>query len=105
MKRHRIILLICCGLLTLVSGSVSGVVRTWDGGGGNSDWFTDANWSGDSRPGAGDDAEIGGGVTVVLSAGTPALSAFTITNATLVFTNWTTTLDATNVTVKNGGGV
>ncbi|HEX7255988.1 MAG TPA: Calx-beta domain-containing protein [Gaiellaceae bacterium] len=28
--------------------------KTWDGGGGNNSWFTAANWSGDTLPGAAD---------------------------------------------------
>lgn len=48
-------------ILTLVGGGVfwfareaQGVNRTWDCGGGDSSWNNDANWSGDTEPGASD---------------------------------------------------
>lgn len=34
------------------------VTRTWDGGGGDNNWFTAANWSGDTRPGSSDIAQF-----------------------------------------------
>jgi len=38
--------------------------NTWDGGGGNNDWQTGANWSRDFVPTAGQDALVGSGYTV-----------------------------------------
>ena len=94
-----------CMLLvaTCLFPTAEATLRTWDGGGGTSDWFTDANWSGDAKPVDGDDVEIAGGATVLLSADSPVLASATITNATLVFTNWSTTLTATNVYVRDSG--
>jgi len=34
------------------------VVRTWDGGGGDGKWSTPANWSNNTLPGSGDNAQI-----------------------------------------------
>src|SRR5262245_12286561 len=37
-------------------------VSTWDGGGGDSNWTTAANWDGDVAPAAGDDLVFAGTV-------------------------------------------
>src|SRR3990167_8898192 len=51
--------------LVLIGGGVFwythealGVTRTWDGGGGNANWNTSANWSGDVAPGTSDIANF-----------------------------------------------
>ncbi|MBF0331634.1 MAG: hypothetical protein HQL17_06825 [Candidatus Omnitrophica bacterium] len=44
-------------ILAMLMGSASmaqAVVRTWDGGGGNANWATPANWSADTLPGTSD---------------------------------------------------
>lgn len=90
--------------LALVSASAE--TRTWSGAGGNSDWFDAANWTpNDSYPVAGDTAVIQDGARVVLSNATDWLDAVTITNAYLLFTNWTTRLCATTITVKADGWI
>jgi len=91
------------GVMALSSALVpcSATPRVWTGGAGNSDWFADANWGG-QHPLDGDTATISG-ATVILSGNSAALSSFTITNATLFFTNWATTLRATNVFIRNAG--
>ena len=82
--------------------------KTWTASGTN-DWWTDGNWSPSGAPHAGDDVVItNAGVGVLLTNTAPAsgwLSSLTISNATapgasLIFSNWTTALSATNVTIK-----
>lgn len=79
--------------------------RTWVGATGN--WFVAANWTpNDSWPTNGDDATITNGC-VILTNTTAALSSLSISNATLVFTNATTNLEAKllagNVYVRSSG--
>lgn len=75
--------------------------RVWSGP-ANGDWCTAANWTpNDAYPQAGDAVRIASG-SVVLNTDTAALGALVITNATLTFTNWITTLTATTVTVEKG---
>jgi hypothetical protein len=52
---------------------------TWDGGGGNSFWSTAYNWDGNVLPGILDTAQIGTGITAVLSssASITSLNVFT----------------------------
>ncbi len=77
------------------------VPREWTGGAGTPDWFTAANWSpADAAPQPGDAIIIANGAAVLLAANTPMLGSFAITNATLTFTNWNTTLRATNVFIR-----
>jgi hypothetical protein len=80
--------------------------RTWDGSSGT-DWFTADNWTPAQVPTNGDDVVIDASAApatnVIVSTQTAALGSFSITNAVLTFTNWTTTLNATNVTIGTGG--
>ena len=64
-------------------------------------WTNGAVWSLGRYPEANDAVVISNNIT--LSDPTEILYAFTITNATLTFTNWTTALNATTVSIKNGG--
>lgn len=66
------------------------------------DWFSPANWNGNSVPTAGDNVLIPYGASVVLSNTTPELASAYVAG-TLVFTNWTTCLSATNVVVVPSG--
>lgn len=76
---------------------------------GTNDWFgSTTNWSLGQFPVAGDDVVItNANIGVTLNTAAPAsgwLGSLVISNtATLIFTNWTTSLSATNVTVRNGG--
>jgi hypothetical protein len=91
--------------LVLVGAARNGeaVPREWIGGAGTPDWFTAANWSpADAPPQPGDDVVIAGGASVVLAADSAMLGSFAITNAMLTFTNWNTTLRATNVFIRQG---
>jgi len=94
--------------LLAIAGVILGVsfagaaTRTWTGA-ADSDWHNAANWTpSDNWPQAGDSVAVSGG-HVVLSNSTPLLSSFSIGNATLVFTNWGTTLSADSITVQSGG--
>ncbi len=79
--------------------SISGVDRYWNGSGL---WETPANWTPNGMPGPYDHAIIASGQVVLSLPRNPA--RVTIGNgATLVFTNWTTSLTASNVTVASGG--
>jgi len=67
------------------------------------DWFDASNWTEGSVPSAGDDVAItGAGAEVILNRSTPPLGSV-ILNQTLVFCGWETTLNATEVTVQDGG--
>ncbi len=74
---------------------------TWTGN-TSTDWFTDTNWSPVGIPDTDDRAMIGSGKTVVLNATTPTLGSLGVTNATLILTNWTATLNATVIDLTNG---
>ncbi len=90
------------GLLPLAAARAE--TRTWIGP-ANGDWFTATNWSSEQAPtNAGDSALITNG-TVLLASNTAALTDFTLTNATLVFSNWNTRLEASNVAIWNRGTV
>ena len=66
-------------------------------------WFTATNWLPAQAPtNIGDSAIITNGY-VLLTNSTAALASFQITNATLIFSNWNTALNAVAVTVQNAG--
>ncbi|MEI7435563.1 MAG: hypothetical protein WCL16_02000 [bacterium] len=82
--------------------SIAQQTRTWNGP-ATGDWFTAANWlPASDYPRAGDTVVVTNG-SVLLSQPTESLASFSITNATLLFTNWTTRLQAANVTILNKG--
>jgi hypothetical protein len=90
---------ILCLALTSSSQAV-----TWTAGGDKTNWFDAANWGG-ILPQNGDAVIINSGGPVILSNSTPALASFTITNATLMQTNWMTALIATQITVQANGKI
>jgi len=98
-RLHYLLVAFCLSFGLLMSAAAQ--TRTWTGGAGDGDWANDLNWIG-GAPGAGESALITNG-TVTLSADSAALTSVTVSNATLVFTNWATTLQATTVTIKNNG--
>lgn len=73
---------------------------TWTGLGDARDWFDSGNW--DQGIPADNDTVIIGSGSVWLTNSTPELAAFEMTAGTLTFTNWTTILTATSVTVNGG---
>ena len=75
-------------LLTVIISSLfklaTAAVITWDGGGGDGQWNTAANWAGDVIPGAGDDVVLDN--TVVLTNYTISLPAGAVTVTILSLT-------------------
>lgn len=81
-----------------LSWSAMGAPVAWKGG--TNDWFVGTNWVGDAVPAAGDDVSITNG-SVLLTNSTPLLGSFVIRGASLVFSNWNTTLQvASNVVLQ-----
>jgi hypothetical protein len=67
------------------------------------DWHTDDNWSPSGVPAAGEDVVISVTNAVVsLTNETALVGSFTMTAGRLVFSNWTTRLVATNITLSGG---
>jgi len=62
--KNKILILI----LILAHSVVSATEKTWDGGGGNSNWGNAANWNSDVLPGSTDNVTIGTGVSVTMTA-------------------------------------
>ncbi|MBI2438523.1 MAG: G8 domain-containing protein, partial [Lentisphaerae bacterium] len=79
-------------------GNAQAATVTWIASGTN-DWFGTNNWSSQSAPTNGDEVVINyTNVGVLLTNTTAELSSLLITNAaTLIFSNWDTTLNATNI--------
>ncbi|MBI2438348.1 MAG: hypothetical protein HYV36_06005 [Lentisphaerae bacterium] len=96
--------------LLLMAVSSRAATNTWlPAGPSTNDWSVATNWSG-GVPAAGDDAVItNASVVILLTNSAPAsewLSSLTISNtATLIFSNWNTTLSATNVTIATNAMV
>ena len=75
--------------------------RTWSG---TNNWFSTTNWSPVGFPDVGDTAIVPSG-TVTL-ADSVTVAAMTVTNATVLFTNWNTRLSVTGtLTVQTNGVV
>jgi hypothetical protein len=55
--RFRMVLVALVGLV-LLCGVAEAATRTWDGGGGDNNWSTDANWSDDTEPTSSDVAQF-----------------------------------------------
>ena len=94
-----------CLLLTLLAPRAGRAADlTWSGP-ANGDWFTTTNWvPTNNYPQAGDTVAITSG-SVRLTGATERLASFTLTNAALICSNWSTTLSATNMEIFNGGTV
>lgn len=88
------------GVLVFAVFPIRAAERIWEGGAG--EWSEPSNWSGNMVPQAGDSVTIGAGADVLLRETTLHLGSLTL-GGTLVFTNWTTALLATNVTIADGG--
>ena len=88
----------------LASASAATAAEVAWTGATDTDWATASNWDGGAVPVAGDAVTIPSGVAnmPILAASTPALDSITI-SGTLTFTNWTTCLSATTVTIPSGG--
>ncbi|HAT73285.1 MAG TPA: hypothetical protein DCS63_10770, partial [Elusimicrobia bacterium] len=124
-------------LAALLCASVAPDARaaaiTWDGAGGDTNWYTANNWNPDGVPGSADDITInaavgvvvnvsspainfntlalgaaGGGtaVTITLSTGIASGGSFTIHNGAMLVQNSTETLKISgNLTVEPGGRI
>jgi hypothetical protein len=85
-----------------------GATPTWKAA-TTGDWFTAANWTDGSIPLAGDDVVVtNAGSSILLTNSTPYLGSLLLAGVpgvsnTLVFSNWNTTLSATNVTIASNG--
>lgn len=79
---------------------------TWTGGDSEnpSDWFSPANWNTSNLPKDSDDVIIPSNSKIILSNSTPALASIEI-SGTLTFTNWTTCLNASIVTIKDNAKI
>ena len=92
-------------LLAIGAGNAPAATRTWQPTTGTNDWFNPANWNGGTTvPAAGDDVTISSNGAALLTNSTPYLGSLTLSK-TLIFSNWNTTLSATNVTIQSGGFV
>ena len=101
MRRHRI----CLSLVALIAAlsPVQAGTKTWNLAGTGS-WTNAGNWFEMAIPAAGDNVYItNASANVILDSPSFSLGSITISNATLTFSNWTTTLTASNVTIKNNG--
>jgi len=98
--RFRSASLVFVGLLAVQAQAVT---NKWQGT--DTDWSKNANWDQNHPPQAGEDVLVDGTAATypVLAVDTPSLASFTIESQQIVFTNWSTTLIASNVTVRNGG--
>ncbi len=98
-------LLILAVGVALLAGPALAATNYWTGV-GDSNWFNTNNWSLTNLPGAGDEVVItNAGNKVLLTGSPPYLLSFSISNQTLVFSNWDTCLSATNVTIWNKGTI
>ena len=90
-------------IMMVLSGSAIAATVTYTGGDATdaTDWFAPDNWGG-YVPVAGDDVVVPSGFSPVLSNSTPQYASVSV-GGTIVFTNWTTCLSATTVTIPSGG--
>lgn len=87
--------------LMAVFVSSTGVRKTWTGSGA---WESSTNWSPSGMPGSLDEVIVQSGSVLFGSA--RSVGSLIISNgATMTFTNWTTRLTASNVTVQSGGKI
>jgi len=97
----RICLSLAAALAIIAPLTAGAANRIWVGP-TNGDWFTTINWApGDNWPQAGDTVSVTNG-SVLLTNSTAYLGTFTITNASLTFTNWNSALQAVTVNVQSG---
>lgn len=99
-------------LLFISVNSAFAASISWDNGGGDNNWATATNWSGDVLPGSGDDVFIGS-FTVNISTGTFTINSLNIYGSSptpmLTIASGATlnviTTTGTNDAVQIGGGV
>lgn len=102
--RHGVwlVLWVFLGLMGSVWGQA--VTNIWTGS-SSRDWFTSANWSQSQVPQAGHHVVITNpaGNQALLANHSAFLSSVVLSNSTLTFSNWNTTLSATDLTVGVSG--
>ncbi|MBI2441226.1 MAG: hypothetical protein HYV35_07645 [Lentisphaerae bacterium] len=93
------------GLAMALSQRAPAATVTWLPAGGTNDWFVETNWSIGTWPTNADYVVITNpGVGILLTNATAPLGSLFISNtATLIFSNWATALNATNVTIEKSG--
>ncbi len=104
MKPIRILTLFSLILLPIISPAQI-VTNRWTGG-SDADWFNPNNWSLTQIPQAGqavvlDDGFVTAYTNILLTQSTPALASLEITNRLLTFSNWSTFLSATTITLRS----
>ncbi len=100
MKTQRTVRMIVAALATalLACAGAQANTKTWTG---NGDWFVDTgNWSG-GLPESGEHVVVTSG-SLRLTNSTPPLASFTLNGGTVTMTNWTTRLEAVEVTLNGG---
>ncbi len=90
-----------CALLLFCTVGAFAADRVWVGAAGG-DWDLNSNWLPDGVPQANDNVAINSG-SVSLTNSTAYLSSFSISNATLTFSDWMTTLSAADIDIKSNG--
>lgn len=94
--------LVVIGTMLVGAGVARADTRTWKNN-TTGDWSVPGNWVEGVVPADGDDVIIANsGASAILSSESANLSSLTLSR-TLTFTNWTTALIATNVTIQNNG--
>ncbi|MBI2441767.1 MAG: hypothetical protein HYV35_10400 [Lentisphaerae bacterium] len=96
-------LILACAL----PGRALAATVTWLPTGGTNDWFAETNWSSGTWPTNGDEVIIANAnIGVLLTNSTYPLGSLVISNkATLIFSNWDTSLSTTNMTIAATGAV
>lgn len=90
--------------VALAGAAAAGTARIWGGDGDGVSWSDGSNWSPAGVPQEGDSVKVGAGATVLLAQSTEALTAFTMSGGSLIFSNWTTRLVADEIAL-NGGSI
>ncbi|MEI7437190.1 MAG: hypothetical protein WCL16_10350 [bacterium] len=85
--------------LTATFSLTAGEPKTWTGVG---NWTSYTNWSPQGMPGSNDNAVLQSGTSTISEA--YSIGSLVVSNgAALIFTNWSTCLTASNVTIRNQG--
>jgi hypothetical protein len=84
------------------------VTKTWSAtAGSDSNWFVGSNWTPAGVPTTGDvvliDSSMSTITNISLTNSTDMLGALIISNRYLTCSNWTTTINATNIIIRSGG--
>jgi autotransporter-associated beta strand protein len=88
-----------CPLLEALEDRLAPAVLTWDGGGGDNNWTTAANWVGNVAPTAGDDLAFAGNVQLTSNNSFAAGTAF----SSITFKNGGFDLTGNAVTLTSAG--